>query len=312
MKRKSMKIKFLSLSMMLSALAAMVSLPASACMNEMGTNNRGQLVGIAHMKEGLYAELTTKMTLKDKIDIANAHIQSSKRKPSYETINDLAVSMIRFGRYESAIKYLSLIEKKSPGKYQTASNLGTAYELMGNNQEALRWIKLGIARNKDSHYGTEWLHVKILEAKLNKTAFSKGSILQLDFGNQLTPKKPSNLPLGNDGKPVSLFNLAEALRYQMLERTEFVGTPDPIVAGLLYDWANLELAAGTMEPAVATYTAAMKYGYRDTTELNQRLAKAKRIMSVGNMKSKIYSTTGLSAGSDACEICEPPIEPEEN
>jgi hypothetical protein len=307
-----MKKHSLLLSILLNSVALAAALPAFACMNEMGTNNKGQLVGISHMKDSLHHELMTKMTLKEKISVANNHIENSKRNPSYSTINDLAVSMIRFGRYQSAIKYLLLIEKKSPGKYQTASNLGTAYELTGNDKEALRWIKLGIARNKDSHYGTEWLHVKILDAKLNKTAVSKGSILQLDFGNELIPKKPRNLPLGNNGTPVSLFNLAEALRYQILERTEFVGTPDPIVAGLLYDWANLELSAGTMEPAVAVYGAAMKYGYPDKTELNQRLAKAKRIMSVGNMKSKIYSSTGLSAGSNACEICDPPTTPEEN
>jgi hypothetical protein len=307
-----MKKQDLFLSVILSTTALAAALPAFACMNETGTNNKGQLVGIDHMRDGLHDELMTKMTMKEKILVANTYIENSKRNPSYDAINDLAVSMVRFGRYESAIKHLLLIEKKSPGRYKTASNLGTAYELMGNNSEALRWIKLGIVRNKDSHYGTEWLHVKILEAKLNKTVVGKGSILQLNVGNELMPKKPTNLPLGNDGKPVSLFSLAEALRYQMLERTEFVSTPDPIVAGLLYDWANLELAAGTMEHAAAVYEAALKYGYPDKTELTTRFANAKRIMSVGNVKSKFYSSTGLSPDTTSCEICAPPIEPEEN
>jgi tetratricopeptide (TPR) repeat protein len=303
-----MKKYSLPLSLILSLVTVSVSLPTMACINETGTNNKGQVVDVMHWQEGLRDELLTKMTLKEKFKQAKDYIENAKKRPSYSTINDLAVSLIRFGRYENAIKHLMYIEKKAPGKYETAANLGTAYELMGKNREALRWIKLGIARNQDAHYGTEWLHAKILEAKINKPAITKGSILKLDFGNGVMPKKPTNLPLGNDGQVVSLFNLAEALRYQMLERTEFVNTPDPIVAGLLYDWANLELAAGTMESATAVYDVAMIYGYPDKVELNQRLQKSKRIMSVGNIKSKLYSATGLSNGQTYCEICEPPRE----
>jgi hypothetical protein len=47
-----------------------------------------------------------------------------------------------------------------------AANLGTALELLGNKEEALHWIREGIRRNPQSHEGTEWLHAKILEAKI--------------------------------------------------------------------------------------------------------------------------------------------------
>jgi len=47
-------------------------------------------------------------------------------------------------------------------------DLGTAYELAGKNEPALRWIREGLRRNPNSHKGTEWLHVKILEAKIEQ------------------------------------------------------------------------------------------------------------------------------------------------
>ncbi len=235
--------------------------------------------------------------------MASYAIEEAKKNPGINTLNDLTVSLIRYGRYESAIKHLLLIEKKSPGRYATATNLGTAYELIGNNIEALRWIKLGIERNQAAHFGTEWLHARILEAKIRKETSSNISILKLDFGRHVQPLLPKNMPPGNDGKPVSLFNLGRALRYQLLERTEFVDPPEPIVAGLMFDWANLEARSGTLESAEILYDVALEYGYPNEKLLSLRQAEVQRILKLPRNPSKTEKE---------CELCiQPEISAEE-
>jgi hypothetical protein len=89
-----------------------------------------------------------------------------KQGGNYWSQNAYAVALIRVGEHDKAHDILNRLEKEHPGMYGTAANIGTLYELRGNDVEALKWIQEGIRRNKDAHFGTEWLHAKILEAKL--------------------------------------------------------------------------------------------------------------------------------------------------
>ena len=88
------------------------------------------------------------------------------------TIEYIALRNIMYGEYKEGIEKLLEIEKESPNLYATASNLGTAYELQGNIPLAIKWIKEGIKRDRESHYGTEWLHI------LKNTPAVQSSILK--------------------------------------------------------------------------------------------------------------------------------------
>ncbi|MCX7421427.1 MAG: tetratricopeptide repeat protein [Planctomycetia bacterium] len=79
--------------------------------------------------------------------------------------NDYAVMLVRAGELDEALAVLNEIEAVKPGLYATAANLGTVYELSGDVEKALHWIQEGIARNPKSHFGSEWIHVRILQAK---------------------------------------------------------------------------------------------------------------------------------------------------
>jgi hypothetical protein len=151
--------------------------------------------------------------------------------------------------------------------------------------------------------GTEWLHVHILKAKLGRLpkAAPSRSILNLDFGNELMPSRPPRLPAGNAGKQLTLFDVAQALRYQLFERTELVAAPDPIVAALLLDWANLELLAGTMESADALYDAAVRYGSTEGRTIAIRKSQVVRILALARAEP--------SHLEGRCELCEPPGRP---
>jgi tetratricopeptide (TPR) repeat protein len=282
--------------------ALTVTIPAVACINESGTNQLGERVQLISVGgQRLLPYLTTRSLDAGLITHSKYTIAHAKGDPSFDNLNDLAVVLIRFGRLPEAVKLLQFLERKFPGNYQTASNIGTAYELMGKNEKALKWILEGVKRNPNDHEGTEWLHVQILKVKMGQAAqpLPGRSILNLDFGNDALPRRPLNLPAGNSGQPLSVALLGLSLRYQLFERIQFVAAPDPIVAGLLLDWANLELLAGTLESADVLYDAALRYGSREGQIIAARKKQIAKILA---------APRGHRAVEGQCELCAPPME----
>jgi len=164
-------------------------------------------------------------------------------------------------RNAEAISLLEEMEKERPGEYATAGNLGTAYELAGKNEPALQWIREGLRRNRDSHQGTEWVHVKILESKIEQEKqpdyFKTHSVLNLD------PNRIHDLSsvLTFENTQFSSKTVMEAIQYQLTERLQFVKKTDPAVASLLFDYAALEAATATVENARQVLDLAVKFGY---------------------------------------------------
>lgn len=173
----------------------------------------------------------------------------------------MAVDLIFHGETRKAIRDLEELEAERPGDYITAANLGTAYELAGDNQQALRWITEAIRRNPKSHHGTEWLHVSILEAKIKASAdpqyFQTHSVLDLDH-RQIT-SMDAEVQVGQARRP--LREIVKAVEYQLEERLRFVKANDPPVASLLYDYATIEAATRTLESAVELLKMAAHFGY---------------------------------------------------
>lgn len=142
---------------------------------------------------------------------------------THERRIDYAVALIRLGRTAEAIAELEAIEAAQPGKYETAANLGTAYELAGKLEDAIVWIERGIERNPQSHEGTEWLHVAILKAKL-KLRDDPAWLRQhsvLDGAGERTAEE-----------------IVRAIDYQLGERLVFVSPENAAVCDLFYQAAQ--------------------------------------------------------------------------
>jgi tetratricopeptide (TPR) repeat protein len=173
-----------------------------------------------------------------------------------EDYSDLGSMLVYTGNYLKAEQIFLEIEQKSPGRYQTAANLGTVYELLGQNHSALYWIKKAVEINPDSHNGSEWIHVKILEAKIKAHGDEKylwtHGILSLDFGNDKIPVNKTN---------IDLYNLRSQLYDQLNERMYFIHPKDPIVAQLLFDLGNVCALTWDATSALEIYQTAKKYGY---------------------------------------------------
>lgn len=169
---------------------------------------------------------------------------------------DYTVALIRLGRAAEAIVELEAIEQAFPGKYATAANLGTAYELVGKNAEALAWITRGIERNPGSHQGTEWLHVAILRAKLK---------LQAD------PAWLERHSVLDEAESRPAAEIVLAIEYQLHERLVFVPPEDAVVCDLFYQAASRLDATqpGTAERRADYLQASLRYGAWRSAEVER-------------------------------------------
>lgn len=182
----------------------------------------------------------------------------SEPKGDFKARSDFAATLIHKGETARAIAILEEIEAAHPGEYIVAVNLGTAYELSGDNDRALAWIRSGLQRNPDSHDGTEWLHVRILEAKIalakDPAWLESHTVLGLDFGGGLVPELPWTWPEGRNAE-----STLRALEYQLHERLAFVKPPDPLTGGLIADLGHLAALKKSVEFAVPVYELALSY-----------------------------------------------------
>lgn len=94
--------------------------------------------------------------------------RSGNLSGDYKIWSDIAVNLMKLGMADSAIKILIPLAKKYPEEYNILANLGTGYELIGALDSAHKYISKGFEINPRSHRGSEWIHVKILEAKIQE------------------------------------------------------------------------------------------------------------------------------------------------
>lgn len=169
-------------------------------------------------------------------------------------LSDKGFILIILGNYQEAINLYKKIESIKPNRYSTASNIGTAYELIGNNVEALKWIEKAVEINPVSHFHSEWIHINILKAKIKGDQFITAKFLiGQDFGNDKLPKSTLSKE--------ELYKLKKQLYYQLNERMSFVKPEDKIVAQLLFDLGNTSFLSGEKEEALEEYKLAAKYGF---------------------------------------------------
>ncbi|MCF8428098.1 MAG: tetratricopeptide repeat protein [Bacteroidia bacterium] len=190
-----------------------------------------------------------------------------KHTKDIEYLSDKGILLILLKRYQEARKLYLEIEKKHPNRYSTASNLGTAYELMGENENALKWIAKSVNLNPKSHFNSEWIHVNILEAKIKEEKFfATKFLLHTEFGEEEKPKTELSF--------AELSSLQAALYYQLNERVSFVEPKDKLVAQLLFDLGNIAFLLDNYTDALSDYKQAEKYGYSNSLlTLRRQLAQ---------------------------------------
>jgi tetratricopeptide (TPR) repeat protein len=261
-----------------------IAQPLFSCINEY----RAHLDGSVEFSDaGVYAVPYPKYNLDDKANLLTKLNEADtlyKRTKRLEDYSDFAALLVYDGQYERAKQIFIYIESKKPGLYNTAANLGTTYELLGMNDSAYYWIKKAMRINPNSHGGSEWIHLKILEAKIKAKGDEKylwaHSILSLDFGRN---EKPENI------NKLDLEKLREQIHIQLEERMSFIKPKDPVVAQLLFDLGNLSAMTLDVKSGLEIFAVAERYGYASDL-LNKRKAHFLRLQSRAEVWEKTKDT----------------------
>ncbi|WP_456313388.1 tetratricopeptide repeat protein [Pseudomonas shirazensis] len=185
-------------------------------------------------------------------------------------LSDKGYILILEKKYDEALSLYLKIERLEPNRYSTASNIGTLYELMGKNEEALKWINKSITINPKSHNGSEWLHSRILEAKIKgKKSQTSKFLLNTDFGTEIKPVSELDT--------IQLNKLDKSLNYQLNERISFIKPKDNIIAILLFELGNIKIIKGEFNIAKPILQEAKKYGLNSQI-LEKRITYTKYVL----------------------------------
>lgn len=192
----------------------------------------------------------------------------------FENKNDKALAYLRMGKTEDAIAILEQLEKEKPNEYKVIANLGTAYELAGRNKEALQYIRRALQLNSESHQGSEWFHIQVLEAKIqNKPANWWINYPVLHF-NELQ-KDPETI--------------ISDMVYQLKERLPFTPKPDLMIAAILRDAAAYLQENKKWQQEWVLLRIAADYDGDKQLSLNGRIQTAEAKIKAANLPLPDYA-----------------------
>ena len=171
------------------------------------------------------------------------------------TKNSIAVTLIKLRRFNEAEEILNELLKKYPENYSVIVNLGTLYELQGKNSKALEFINKAVGINPDSHSGSEWFHIKILEYKLKNT--TENNISSQNILGLYTIKKPA-------------INIAYNVSYQLAERIPFTPAPNLLIAKVMEELGDYLADSVSIKGAYVIYETAMDYDRNNVLRITEK------------------------------------------
>lgn len=237
---------------------------ANACANEFfGTSKDGKLLHLGYSWEvpfhtNFNAALNVSKLKKIKAKLSAEH--------HYMLLSDYALCLLKLGKTQIALDIFKVLYRNYPNDFKLAANLGTAYELSGYNDSALKYIKKALVLNPNDHKGSEWIHVKILETKI---ALQKDkNYLKTHTVLQLTEKQKKDS------------TVLQHLQIQLQERVPFtpaVEHPNDIMASLFADLGDISFAIGALEYANAYYNIALNYYKGKVPDIAAKQKELKRL-----------------------------------
>jgi tetratricopeptide (TPR) repeat protein len=229
-----------------------------ACLNEEHVTKTGKKTIDAVTLRGLtFYKGQNTGAIEDKLKVLESLLsKTSNTADDIRSIkNDIAVQYIKLGKLPEAEKMLLELQKQYPGNYSINVNLGTLYELQGKNEEALQLIKKSVGINPDSHEGSEWFHIKILEFKLKNIPEDK--IVSQNILNLAEIKKPSA-------------TVADELIYQLAERIPFTPAPNIMMAKVLQEFADYMADNLSIKVAYLIYEIGIDYDKKNVLHLAEK------------------------------------------
>jgi tetratricopeptide (TPR) repeat protein len=163
---------------------------------------------------------------------------------TFEDSSDIAIHYSHLLRFEDALALMQKIHRGHRNEYGVVANLGTMYELNGELDSAYFYIKRSIELNEEAHEGSEWVHLKILEAKMNMRDDPNWL-----FSNDVLGLKLQRINNDEEDNGHLIEDEAYDVLWQMRERIPFTSEIDLLMAKIFMEVGksyeqNVSLADG--------------------------------------------------------------------
>jgi tetratricopeptide (TPR) repeat protein len=248
----------------ISILFCLLQVPAFCCLNYYYTADKDGHLHYQGDEHNIMIGFNTNFNLRLLSEKVVKQEETVKAEKSFEALSDYSVMLMKMGKNNVALTILQSLYAAHPDQYQLAANLGTSYELAGEVDSALKYIKRGIVLNPNAHDGSEWVHVKVLETKIK---------LRTD---SLYLKSNTVLGLNKEQEYDTL--VAHQIEIQLRERFPFCPGPDPIMASLMEDFADITLNINSIEDA-KTYYNICKYYFGDSSAtINEKIKETMNLI----------------------------------
>lgn len=237
------------------------ALRGNACLNYYySVDKEGNL----HSTDYILTRFNTNFNLKLQETALRKNGEKLKTKSDYHLLSDYALALLKTGKVQESLDILAALYRAHPGEYQLAANLGTAYELHGDVDSALKYIRRGMELNANAHGGSEWVHVKVLLAK-KEMAANPGWL-------------SSNSVLGLSAAQEKDSMVRKQIDTQVRERFPFCKGPDPYMASLLADLGDCYSNTASLEYAKVLYDIARVYYGDSSAALQQKTKEVKTLI----------------------------------
>ncbi len=239
--------------------------PVLACYNESHVNKSGKQTKRVEPMALFYNEPDK---AEAKSFLAKYNLTALKTYDK-EIQSDIAVNLGYLGRYPEALDILKKLQQKYPSDYNIAANLGTTYELLGKNELALLFINKGLQLNPDSHEGSEWVHVKILEAKIKMAGTPEWIYKNRILGTGVNFDSKESEALNDKAWDVE---------YQLQERIPFTPFPDALLANVFDELGDLYATQQSVELAYIAYDFALRNDSSDHFGVKAKMEALKPVL----------------------------------
>ena len=109
-----------------------------------------------------------------------------KKTLSADEVADLGALYVRLGQPAKAIELLRPAQRKYPAHFRIAANLGTAWQLNGNLDQAAECLRIALKFCPPKYRGAEELHLKLIRGRQRqKDPQAIDDLLGIDYGAEV-------------------------------------------------------------------------------------------------------------------------------
>lgn len=213
-------------------------------------------------------------------------------KFDYKEVSDYGAYLLMAGKFKEGLQIFTGLASKYPDDYKVNANCAVAYELNGNIDSAIYFEKRSMALNSYGHEGSEWIHLKILEAK-KQVATDPDWCFKNNVSGIMDSLKAQ---AGQPAMEVEI-NIFRPFILQLKERLPFTYAEDKVMGKLLFEMGNAYQYFSAFR-AYYCYSLAKHLYPALATSADKKMANIKKVYTANSGKLPLSRPIGVMEIND--------------